>query len=166
MVPYEAMNPLQRDEYLPPRPSGPQPYPVAEGTHRESEARQGCPPWHAHIGSTQPASGSVAMIDEVTAFQQVPWQPVLDKRIGQHIGGVMRNVGGIAWSSAGNKGGACECWQGAVISAENITCLSPWGRTGDIRSRLARIARPRFAASGLDRTSPDPAGARHTGKAN
>ena len=38
----------------------------------------------------------------------------------------------------------------------NITCLSPWRRTSAIRSRLARIARPRFAASGLDRMSSAP----------
>jgi hypothetical protein len=47
---------------------------------------------------------------------------------------------------------------------ENITCLSLWGRTSAIRSRLARIARPRFAASGLDRTSPGPAGGSPAGK--
>jgi hypothetical protein len=35
------------------------------------------------------------MIDDGIGFQRVPpWQPVLDMRIGQHIGGVMRNVGG------------------------------------------------------------------------
>jgi hypothetical protein len=34
------------------------------------------------IGSTQLASGRFAMIDDGTGFQLVPWQPVLDKRIG------------------------------------------------------------------------------------
>ena len=61
---------------------------------------------------------------------------------------------------------ACECYQGAIGIPENFTCLSQWGRTGAIRQRLARIARSRFAASGLDRTLPGPAGARHKGKAN
>jgi type IV secretory pathway VirD2 relaxase len=50
------------------------------------------------VGSTQLASGRFAMIDDGIGFQLVPWQPVLDKRIGQHISGIMRNAGGIEWS--------------------------------------------------------------------
>jgi hypothetical protein len=38
------------------------------------------------------------MIDDGIGFQLVPWQPVLDKRIGQHISGILRNGGGIEWS--------------------------------------------------------------------
>jgi hypothetical protein len=34
----------------------------------------------------------------------VPWQPVLDKRIGQHITGIMRDVGGIEWSFGRKRG--------------------------------------------------------------
>ncbi|HUO00793.1 MAG TPA: DUF3363 domain-containing protein [Bradyrhizobium sp.] len=50
------------------------------------------------IGSTQLASGRFAMIDNGLGFSLVPWQPVLDKRIGQHITGAMRDNGGIEWS--------------------------------------------------------------------
>jgi hypothetical protein len=50
------------------------------------------------IGSTQFATGRFAMIDDGISFQLVPWQPVLDKRIGQHITGIMRSAGGIEWS--------------------------------------------------------------------
>jgi hypothetical protein len=50
------------------------------------------------VGSTQLASGSFAMIDTGLGFSLVPWQPVLDKRIGQHITGAMRDGGGIEWS--------------------------------------------------------------------
>jgi Protein of unknown function (DUF3363) len=50
------------------------------------------------VGSAQLASGRFAMIDDGIGFQLVPWQPVLDKRIGQHITGIMRNAGGIEWS--------------------------------------------------------------------
>ena len=51
------------------------------------------------IGSTQLASGRFAMIDDwCCGFSLVPWQPVLDKRIGQHITGTMRDGGGIEWS--------------------------------------------------------------------
>ncbi|MGO9721671.1 MAG: DUF3363 domain-containing protein [Methylocella sp.] len=50
------------------------------------------------IGSTQLASGRFAMIDDGLGFSLVPWQPVLDKRIGQHITGTMRDGGGIEWS--------------------------------------------------------------------
>lgn len=37
------------------------------------------------------------MIDDGINLQLVPWQPVLDKRIGEQIAGVMRNFGGIEW---------------------------------------------------------------------
>jgi type IV secretory pathway VirD2 relaxase len=51
------------------------------------------------------ASGRFAMIDDGLGFQLVPWQPVLDKRIGQHISGVMRDSrGGIDWSFARKRG--------------------------------------------------------------
>ena len=33
-------------------------------------------------------SGRFAMIDNGLGFQLVPWQPLLEKRIGQHIGGL------------------------------------------------------------------------------
>lgn len=50
------------------------------------------------IGSTQLASGRYAMIDDGLGFSLVPWQPVLDKRIGQYIAGTMHDGGGIEWS--------------------------------------------------------------------
>ncbi|WP_309086695.1 DUF3363 domain-containing protein, partial [Chelativorans sp.] len=43
------------------------------------------------------ASGRFAMLDNGLGFQLVPWQPVLDNRIGQHITGVMRDGGGLEW---------------------------------------------------------------------
>jgi hypothetical protein len=56
------------------------------------------------IGSAQLASGRFAMIDDGIGFQLVPWQPVLDKRMGQHITGIMRNAGGIEWSFGRKRG--------------------------------------------------------------
>jgi type IV secretory pathway VirD2 relaxase len=56
------------------------------------------------VGSTQLASGRFAMIDDGVGFQLVPWQPVLDKRIGQHITGLMRDAGGIEWSFGRKRG--------------------------------------------------------------
>jgi type IV secretory pathway VirD2 relaxase len=56
------------------------------------------------IGSTQLASGRFAMIDDGTGFQLVPWQPVLDKRIGQHITGTVRAAGGIEWNFGRKRG--------------------------------------------------------------
>jgi hypothetical protein len=56
------------------------------------------------VGSTQLASGRFAMIDDGVGFQLVPWQPVLDKRIGQHITGTVRAAGGIEWSFGRNRG--------------------------------------------------------------
>jgi hypothetical protein len=37
-------------------------------------------------------------------FPLVPWQPVLDKRIGQHITGIMRSASGIKWSFGRKRG--------------------------------------------------------------
>jgi hypothetical protein len=48
-------------------------------------------------GSTELASGRYAMIEDGLGFSLVPWQPVLDQRIGRHITGVMRHSGGIEW---------------------------------------------------------------------
>jgi hypothetical protein len=56
------------------------------------------------VGSTQLASGRFAMIDDGIGFQLVPWQSVLDKRIGQHITGIMRDAGGIEWRFGRKRG--------------------------------------------------------------
>ena len=44
------------------------------------------------------ASGRFAMIEDGLGFQLVPWQPVLEKRLDQHVSGVRRDDGGIEWS--------------------------------------------------------------------
>ena len=56
------------------------------------------------VGSTQLANGRFAMIDDGIGFQLVPWQPVLDKRIGQHISGIAMPGGGVDWSFARSRG--------------------------------------------------------------
>jgi type IV secretory pathway VirD2 relaxase len=61
------------------------------------------------VGSTQLASGRFAIIESLTGdgglgFSLVPWQPVLDKRIGQHISGIMRDGGGIEWGFGRKRG--------------------------------------------------------------
>jgi type IV secretory pathway VirD2 relaxase len=56
------------------------------------------------VGSTQLASGRFAMVDDGISFQLVPWQPVLENRIGQHITGIVRNAGGIEWSFGRKRG--------------------------------------------------------------
>ncbi|WP_291699169.1 DUF3363 domain-containing protein, partial [Bradyrhizobium sp.] len=49
-------------------------------------------------------SGRFAMIENGLGFQLVPWQPILDKRIGQHITGLQRDDGGIEWTLGRNRG--------------------------------------------------------------
>jgi hypothetical protein len=56
------------------------------------------------VGSTQLASGRFAMIDDGIGFQLAPWQPVLDKRIGEYITGTVRDAGGIEWSFGRKRG--------------------------------------------------------------
>ena len=45
-----------------------------------------------------------AMIENGLGFQLVPWQPILEKRIGQHITGRQRDDGGIEWTLGRNRG--------------------------------------------------------------
>jgi type IV secretory pathway VirD2 relaxase len=49
------------------------------------------------------ASGRFAMIEDGLGFQLVPWQPVLEKRLDQHISGVRRDDGGVEWSFSRNR---------------------------------------------------------------
>ncbi|UVK47537.1 DUF3363 domain-containing protein [Mesorhizobium sp. AR07] len=55
-------------------------------------------------GTANLASGRFAMIDDGVGFQLVPWQPTLDKRIGQHIAGIARDNGGIEWTFGRKRG--------------------------------------------------------------
>jgi type IV secretory pathway VirD2 relaxase len=55
------------------------------------------------VGSASLASGRYAMIDSGLEFSLVPWQEVLDRRIGQHIAGIARE-GGIDWSFGRKRG--------------------------------------------------------------
>jgi hypothetical protein len=50
------------------------------------------------------ASGRFAMIENGLGFQLVPWQPVLEKRIGQYLSGVHRDGGGIEWDLGRKRG--------------------------------------------------------------
>ncbi|MER8957350.1 DUF3363 domain-containing protein [Mesorhizobium sp. M0701] len=50
------------------------------------------------LGSVRLASGRFAMLDDGIGFRLVPWQPMLEKRIGKNITGLVQNSGGIDWS--------------------------------------------------------------------
>jgi type IV secretory pathway VirD2 relaxase len=56
------------------------------------------------VGSTNLGSGKFAMIDDGVGFSLVPWQPVLDQRIGRQITGVAMQGGGIDWTFGRNRG--------------------------------------------------------------
>jgi hypothetical protein len=43
------------------------------------------------------ASGRFAMIDNGLGFQLVPWSRELERRLGQHVTGVVKDGGGIEW---------------------------------------------------------------------
>ncbi len=47
-----------------------------------------------------------------------------------------------------------ETGAGDMSVTNVVTCVLPQSQTGAIPSSLARVARPRFAACGLDRMSP------------
>jgi hypothetical protein len=54
-------------------------------------------------GTTNLVGGRYAIIDDGLGFSLVPWQPVLEQRIGEHITGVMRG-NGIDWDLGRNLG--------------------------------------------------------------
>jgi len=54
--------------------------------------------------ATNRASGRFAMIDDGRGCKLVPWQPILDRRIGQHIPGMARDSGAIEWSFGRKRG--------------------------------------------------------------
>ncbi|HTO62698.1 MAG TPA: DUF3363 domain-containing protein [Bradyrhizobium sp.] len=49
-------------------------------------------------------SGRFAMLENGLGFQLVPWQPLLEKRIGQQITGLQRDDGGIEWTFGRDRG--------------------------------------------------------------
>jgi len=58
----------------------------------------------ALVGSANLASGKFAMIDDGLGFSLVPWQPVLEQRLGQHITGIAMPNGGIDWTFGRSRG--------------------------------------------------------------
>ena len=76
---------LTAETGLPHRPS-------AEGDHVAGVYRQ----------RVALASGRFAVIDDGLGFQLVPWRPVLEQRLGQHVSGTMTG-GGVDWSFRRNR---------------------------------------------------------------
>jgi hypothetical protein len=62
------------------------------------------------------------MIEDGLGFQLVPWQPVLEKRIGQYITGVWHSDGVIEWG-LGRKRGLALLWRDNLGDAFS-SCLS------------------------------------------
>jgi len=50
------------------------------------------------------ASGRFAMIDDGLGFRLVPWSREIDKKLGRHITGVVKDSGGIDWSLGRKRG--------------------------------------------------------------
>ncbi len=50
------------------------------------------------------ASGRFAMIDDGLGFKLMPWTPSIENRLGQHVSGVARADGGVAWSFGRKRG--------------------------------------------------------------
>jgi Protein of unknown function (DUF3363) len=63
---------------------------------------------------------SFAMVDNGLGFQLVPWQPHLEKRIGQYIGGLHREDGGIEWTFGRNRGSACSAITAKLACQKSI----------------------------------------------
>jgi hypothetical protein len=54
--------------------------------------------------SVELASGKYAVIEKSREFTLVPWRPVLDRHIGQHVSGVMRDSA-VSWSIGRQRSG-------------------------------------------------------------
>src|SRR6201997_410786 len=50
------------------------------------------------------ASGRFAMLEDGLGFRLVPWQPILENRIGQFVSGIQRDSGGIDWDFGRKRG--------------------------------------------------------------
>ena len=50
------------------------------------------------------ASGRFAMIDDGLGFSLVPWRPALERRLGQHVSGLVNVGGGVDWDFARQRG--------------------------------------------------------------
>ena len=50
------------------------------------------------------ASGRFALIDDGLGFSLVPWRPALERRIGQHVSGVVSAGGAIDWDFSRKRG--------------------------------------------------------------
>ena len=50
------------------------------------------------------ASGRSAMIDDGLGFSLVPWRPALERRIGQHVSGIVAAGGAIDWEFTRKRG--------------------------------------------------------------
>lgn len=44
------------------------------------------------------------MIDDRLGFSLIPWQPMLEQRLGRHITGVVISGGGIDWTLGRSRG--------------------------------------------------------------
>jgi hypothetical protein len=55
-------------------------------------------------GATNLGSGKYAMIDDGLGFRLVPWQSVLEQRLGRQIAGVAMPDGGIDWTFGRRRG--------------------------------------------------------------
>lgn len=74
------------------------------------------------------------MIEDGLGFQLVPWQPVLEKWIGQHITGVWRSDGVIEWG-LGRKRGLALIWRDICGTAPSGKCfLQTFHPAGKVRS--------------------------------
>ena len=56
------------------------------------------------VGSVNLGSGKFAMIDDGLGFSLVPWQPVLEQRLGRQVTGIAMPGGGIDWSFGRSRG--------------------------------------------------------------
>jgi type IV secretory pathway VirD2 relaxase len=56
------------------------------------------------VGTANLASGKFAMIDDGLGFSLVPWQPVLEQRLGHHITGIAMPGGGVDWTFGRSRG--------------------------------------------------------------
>ncbi|MGH7247931.1 MAG: DUF3363 domain-containing protein [Pseudomonadota bacterium] len=56
------------------------------------------------VGAANLGSGKFAMIDDGLGFSLVPWQPVLEQRLGRQVTGVAMPGGGIDWTFGRSRG--------------------------------------------------------------
>ncbi len=100
------------------------------------------------VGATNLGSGKFARIDDGLGFSLVPWQPVLERRLGQQVAGVAVPGGGIDWTFGRTRGlGLCA---GSIVGPGGA--ITATARQSALAATLIPVTNPPSSLVALSTT--------------